>query len=550
MVRFKRDYLGVGGFAHPPEAFAIGPDRGYLWYPGQPVYCRRCGSFGHIKEVYTSKKCRNCLAGDHETKDCVAPKTCNLCGSSDHLFRGCPDRQRSFASLFQADFADLGGVVRRTGVKAPPGGTAVANTLEAPDPEPVHDSAETREGDSGSTGAADPAPGGAGQLGLEGQGLFPETGEPAPAAEGAVALTTADMEGISEWGNCYDPFSEEAQEGYKKKSWKRVAEEEGGQLKMPKPGEELVMRGDVFLLQEVHLRDDEDAAAFTLHPGREGFTWRNSRGAVGCLAEFRKAISDFYAGVRGLRLLYCSAVEWWEAAKCRFRVFCQRYGALVRRRERAEVRKWMGSLLYLHGQLNAGMVVDWAIYEGVKGKIRGLMEEMMAAAEAYYADLFRTRDCDPETQKILMDMVKARLGEGEAQALDAPLSLAEVTEAMCSLKDGLGEDGVRYQAVVWFMRQCPSLVGRDILMHHRVWYAALVSRQEAPPSAVPAGVDWKKLSGGEPGIVWDVLGYGKWALWEDRMAVVGMQVRVLTATQLYHRFCGRVAERVRMDRKV
>ncbi|KAJ8335386.1 hypothetical protein SKAU_G00387280 [Synaphobranchus kaupii] len=493
LVRFKRDSLGVGGFAHPPGAFAIGPDRGYLWYPGQPVYCRRCGSFGHIKEVCT---CRHCLAGDHETKDCVAPKTCNLCGSSDHLFRGCPDRRRSFASLFQADFADLGGVVRRARVKAPPGGTAVANTFGAPDP-------------------------------------------------------------------------------------------------------------------------------------------------VG-----------------------------WEVAKFRFRVFCQRYGALVRRRERAEVRKWMGSLSYLHGQLNAGVVVDWAVYEGVKGKIRGLMEErsralafqarvqemeegekpsafffqamearckdsvvtglrganglvteaqpMMPAAEAYYAELFRTRDCDPEAQKTLVDMVKARLGVEEAQALDAPLSLVEVAEAMRSLKDGrapgcdglpkeffatfwdlLGQDlmevgGVRqgcplspllyvlfmepfaelvrrdsridgvhipgaggerlkiqqyaddttlfvssiyslrriwalknlyeagtgskvnvvphaeilspvYQAVVRFMRQCPSLVGRDILMHHRAWYAALVSRQEAPASTVPAGVDWRKLSGGRaPGVVRDL----------------------------------------------
>ncbi|KAJ8358049.1 hypothetical protein AAFF_G00040970 [Aldrovandia affinis] len=52
------------------------------------------------------------------------------------------------------------------------------------------------------------------------------------------------------------------------------------------------------------------------------------------------------------------------------------------------------------------------------------------------------------------------------------------------------------------------------------------------------------------GVLWDVLGYAKWALWEDRAFVVGKRVNVLTPSHLFYRFRGRVVERIRMDRTV
>ncbi len=33
---------------HVPGSFSIGPNRGFLYYPKQPMYCRRCGE-GHVK---------------------------------------------------------------------------------------------------------------------------------------------------------------------------------------------------------------------------------------------------------------------------------------------------------------------------------------------------------------------------------------------------------------------------------------------------------------------------------------------------------------------
>ncbi|KAJ8355282.1 hypothetical protein AAFF_G00076260 [Aldrovandia affinis] len=40
------------------------------------------------------------------------------------------------------------------------------------------------------------------------------------------------------------------------------------------------------------------------------------------------------------------------------------------------------------------------------------------------------------------------------------------------------------------------------------------------------------------GVLWDVLGYAKWALWEDRAFVVGKRVNILTPSHLFYRFAG------------
>ncbi|KAJ8398706.1 hypothetical protein AAFF_G00419030 [Aldrovandia affinis] len=176
----------------------------------------------------------------------------------------------------------------------------------------------------------------------------------------------------------------------------------------------------------------------TAHPGNAGYTWRNSRGALSRLDyifvgggicgmkcvflpswasdhdmlqvslptdgpkwgsgfwrlntllleadAFKAAFTSFYRSVRTLRSMYVSEVEWWEVAKCRSAKFCRRFAAATRRRDRAGVAKWTADLSYLHRCFNRGEHVDWALYEGVKERLRGLLEAR-AKALAFQARL-------------------------------------------------------------------------------------------------------------------------------------------------------------------
>ncbi|KAJ8358476.1 hypothetical protein AAFF_G00436960 [Aldrovandia affinis] len=206
---------------------------------------------------------------------------------------------------------------------------------------------------------------------------------------------------------------------------------------------------------------------------------------------FKAVFTSFYRSVRAMRPMYASVVEWWEAAKCRLAKFCRRFAAAARRRDRAGVAKVSADLTYLHGCFNRGEHVDWALYEGVKERLRGLLEArakarlreleegekpssyffqaararrsapafvglkrpdgtvaegsaMLAVAEAYYAELFSRRACDPGAEAALLDCVSARLESEEAQSMEADVSLEEVREALLSLRDGRspGHDGI------------------------------------------------------------------------------------------------------------
>ncbi|KAJ8361845.1 hypothetical protein AAFF_G00417320 [Aldrovandia affinis] len=192
---------------------------------------------------------------------------------------------------------------------------------------------------------------------------------------------------------------------------------------------------------------------------------------------FKAAFTSFYPSVRALRPMYSSVVEWWEAAKCRFATFCRRFAVTARRRDRAGVARWMASLSYIQGRFNRGEHVDWALYEGAKERLRGLLEArakvlafqsrlkeleegekpsayffqaararrgasafeglkrpdgtvaegsaMLAVAEAYYAELFSRRACDPVAEAALLDCVSARLESEEAQSMEADVTLEE-----------------------------------------------------------------------------------------------------------------------------
>ena len=96
-VALNRDPDGAEKLAHPPAYFSIGADRGYLFYSGQPSFCRHCRSFGHVATGCNLLKCRNCGKPGHGAATCREARVCNGCGKQGHLFKDCPNRQRTYA---------------------------------------------------------------------------------------------------------------------------------------------------------------------------------------------------------------------------------------------------------------------------------------------------------------------------------------------------------------------------------------------------------------------------------------------------------------------
>lgn len=101
LVKLSMDPSMPGGLVHPLGSFSIRPNRGFLYYPVQPMYCRRCGGEGHVKADCEGLRCRLCGAVDHVASGCSAPKHCSLCGKPDHLYRVCPLRSKLYASLLK-----------------------------------------------------------------------------------------------------------------------------------------------------------------------------------------------------------------------------------------------------------------------------------------------------------------------------------------------------------------------------------------------------------------------------------------------------------------
>lgn len=87
------------GLRHPPAYFSIGADRGFLFYSGQPVFCRQCRSFGHLATGCVQVRCRNCGGTGHGAASCEAQRTCHGCGGGGHLRRDCPSFARTYAAV-------------------------------------------------------------------------------------------------------------------------------------------------------------------------------------------------------------------------------------------------------------------------------------------------------------------------------------------------------------------------------------------------------------------------------------------------------------------
>uniref|UniRef100_A0AAY4B708 CCHC-type domain-containing protein n=1 Tax=Denticeps clupeoides TaxID=299321 RepID=A0AAY4B708_9TELE len=89
-ARLRSDPLAPDGLCHPLGYFNIEGNRGYLFYPQQPPFCRLCLGRGHTADACTNMRCRNCLDKGHMAKDCTGPRRCRICGGDDHLARACP----------------------------------------------------------------------------------------------------------------------------------------------------------------------------------------------------------------------------------------------------------------------------------------------------------------------------------------------------------------------------------------------------------------------------------------------------------------------------
>ncbi|KAL6490917.1 hypothetical protein MHYP_G00012620 [Metynnis hypsauchen] len=67
MVEFRED--GKGGLTHPPAYFSLNGNKGYLFYRGQPAFCRGCLQHRHEVSGCRDLNCKNCLGQGHLARD-------------------------------------------------------------------------------------------------------------------------------------------------------------------------------------------------------------------------------------------------------------------------------------------------------------------------------------------------------------------------------------------------------------------------------------------------------------------------------------------------
>uniref|UniRef100_A0AAY4B6X5 CCHC-type domain-containing protein n=1 Tax=Denticeps clupeoides TaxID=299321 RepID=A0AAY4B6X5_9TELE len=82
-------------------------NRGYLFYPQQPPFCKLCLGRGHTADACTNIKCRNCLDKGHMAKDCTRPRRCKICGGDNHLARACPQYKPLYSDTLCGELGHL-----------------------------------------------------------------------------------------------------------------------------------------------------------------------------------------------------------------------------------------------------------------------------------------------------------------------------------------------------------------------------------------------------------------------------------------------------------
>ena len=182
------------GLRHPPAYFTFGGERVFLFYSGQPSFCRQCRGFGHMASGCAQFRCRNCGGAGHGAASCAAPRACNGCGSPGHIFRDCPTRGRTYAAVAGEkkgpSFRPLEeGLQEIRGVEGPPPAAmafTAAEAGQAAEAVLAVETVRTVEAVSGEEAA--------------------QTAEAVPA-EGAVSAVEAiPADGVEEAARCYRAF--------------------------------------------------------------------------------------------------------------------------------------------------------------------------------------------------------------------------------------------------------------------------------------------------------------------------------------------------------
>jgi len=82
-VLLREDPDSTDGLKHPPAYFSIGADRGFLFYSGQPVFCRQCRFWTPDDGLRPSSLPE--LWGNWDgAATCDAPRHCHGCGDAGH----------------------------------------------------------------------------------------------------------------------------------------------------------------------------------------------------------------------------------------------------------------------------------------------------------------------------------------------------------------------------------------------------------------------------------------------------------------------------------
>ena len=75
---------------HIPSIINLAGEYVRIWYPNQPKTCQNCGSPDHLVNHCTSVRCFNCKRPGHCLESCEEGCKCTVCKSEDHHLAECP----------------------------------------------------------------------------------------------------------------------------------------------------------------------------------------------------------------------------------------------------------------------------------------------------------------------------------------------------------------------------------------------------------------------------------------------------------------------------
>ncbi|KAJ8335374.1 hypothetical protein SKAU_G00387160 [Synaphobranchus kaupii] len=393
-MRLKDDPRGHDGLVHPPAYFSIGADRGYLFYSGQPSFCRQCQKFGHTAGNCAQGTCRNCGQQGHNAVACPKPKRCHGCGKEGHLFRECPETERSYADVAAGMRGPSDGkpapkdvVPERGDMEAVKEGKALNATPVMATGEGEAPSAEAREGEEQGREEVSAAREERTQEGVE--SLKNTTNRRQRAKEGSESGDNSSEEGMSiatkverrrrrkapkKAGDSLEPPSEKrffsglplsgrvAVEGVNQPVLQQWGDEEAG----PSGGREFNII-EAFSVVQGRVLGVDCGQAF----GR-GF-WKLNVSVLQDKA-FVEGYEDAYGGWVALRPVFSSLREWWDWVKLNTKRYAIGYCKMKAQRERGEFFRMQREMedLFVDGNLKRDR--KWEGYAELQERLRRFFE--------------------------------------------------------------------------------------------------------------------------------------------------------------------------------